>query len=834
MGVVLLWIVAEACVACYDENATQVSASGCLHPQVVVNSEVTVAANEIETTMIHPLPTASELTFNIKDLSGRYEATWPSVDDYPQDQELLAGDYLVEAYYGSMDDEGMDKPYFYGATECSVTAGAVQGVVVESVLINSVIEVEWTSPFSQSFSASRLIFHAEGGGYLPYTIADEGSLLYLRPGSMAVYMVIDDGAGREACVKLDIESEIKSHHYYHFTVSLDEDEVVVSLDEKISTDDIRLKVDDSLWTSASPQVFTYGFTTGEPVVMPEGDKAPCQLLMVVKPRLLKSLVLTVQGESLPAEGLTGDWDLMTLTSEQKAAWTNYGLTIQDSADSLIIDYTELAQRLSYVASAPLTTFTLVALGVDDHLSLPSTLEIESTEVALEVLSVDDVVIGINQVEMEVASTSNNLAASIGLRYSEDGSSWSNAQLLNCTKGDDDRYRLAFEVGLGVKPLEAQLTLCGRQRATLNIERVAPPYSVSVDAYAYYALLKIEAADEATTEAVAQLAHVYKGDELLTFVSNNPSMGLIIVGGLEENKSYTLRLTLWDDPTETQQFSDKISFTTERARQLSNASFEDVEESISYKNLECGGRYSQTLAAIFNGQNYKTFSLDAPTKWATVNAKTFYRQATNKNTWYMAPSTYTTDDSQDGYYGVKIDNVGWDPAGEEIPDYLQQDVPYLKYNPNIPNIRYKAAGKLFLGSYSIDMNTLQETYDEGVSFDSRPSALNGYYKYLPTPSDLTETGIALVEVIGIDDGAEVVIARGSTPLTAVTGYTAFKVPLDYTDHFGIKATRLKVMLSSSAEIGSIAHESEAIILQYDAAEGEARGASLWIDQLTLSY
>ena len=91
----------------------------------------------------------------------------------------------------------------------------------------------------------------------------------------------------------------------------------------------------------------------------------------------------------------------------------------------------------------------------------------------------------------------------------------------------------------------------------------------------------------------------------------------------------------------------------------------------------------------------------------------------------------------------------------------------------------------------------------------------------------------VEVIGTVDNADIVIARATARLTAASGYTAFSVPLSYT-HFGVKATRVKVMVASSESPGSIAHETATILTEPDPVTATSHGGTLWIDNLTFSY
>ena len=192
-----------------------------------------------------------------------------------------------------------------------------------------------------------------------------------------------------------------------------------------------------------------------------------------------------------------------------------------------------------------------------------------------------------------------------------------------------------------------------------------------------------------------------------------------------------------------------------------------------------------------------------------------------------------DDVQSGDFAVSLRSVAFDPNGEPIPDYAQTGEPYLPYSLNVPRIAYRAAGKLFLGDYSYDAKTGEETYNEGISWNSRPVSLNGFYKYQPSEDNWNDRGLVTVEVLGERDGEEIVIASAHRILPLATGYTAFSLPLEYA-YYGVKASRIKVMFASSDKIGTIAEESSSIVTHSDPKTSTSLGSQLWIDNVTLAY
>lgn len=227
-----------------------------------------------------------------------------------------------------------------------------------------------------------------------------------------------------------------------------------------------------------------------------------------------------------------------------------------------------------------------------------------------------------------------------------------------------------------------------------------------------------------------------------------------------------------------------------------------------------------------------YDLQLPKGWADTNAKTFCMNASNHNTWYMQPTTYI---DPEGYMGnsLKLQSSAWDVFGEEIKPYLQESRPFVRYSRNVPEIAYKAAGKAFLGRYSFDASTLTETYEQGIPFDARPSALNGFYRYMPCTLQPADRGLVTIEVMGIVNGEEVPIGSGRGELIAASGFTAFSVPVEYT-HPYVKATSLRVMLASTVNIGTISHETSTIVTVPDMPSATSLGSALWLDELSLSY
>lgn len=197
---------------------------------------------------------------------------------------------------------------------------------------------------------------------------------------------------------------------------------------------------------------------------------------------------------------------------------------------------------------------------------------------------------------------------------------------------------------------------------------------------------------------------------------------------------------------------------------------------------------------------------------------------------MVPSTLPTTGVNGN--GVLLRNVAWDNAGGTPPEghwgFLTESLESL----TPPTIQNRSTGKLFLGAYNYDHASATESYHEGIEFTSRPSKLIGYYKYTMSGNDAN--GVVTVVVEYKNNGETITLASSEIALAPTNVYTAFEVPLTYTDT-SHKATHLRVMFSSSNHASySQAEESAYISTVDNRAQAISVGSELYIDNIKLEY
>lgn len=831
---------AAVMTGCDQDTEEERSGSGMIKPAITVDATVYTASGSISTGIVGNIPNPTDIALRISSADGQYSAEWPKLSEYPLNEPYRPGHYRVEALYGSNSGEGFDSPFFYGDAAVEVIGGQTSAINICCKLANSIFDISFAPGFMDYFSNPSALLHSEGGDFLRFT-PEENRLAYIKPGNISL---IINGITPEGTVceflATTIEN-VQAQNFYNITLDIQQGEsdtprLIISFEETTSGDDVVIDLTPEFLQAEAPDISAIGFTSGTAITIPEGDTPVDPTGFTISGAHVNSVILTTKAQSLINKGWPAEIDLTKADRSTLSLMQRLGLKLTgNGSDISDIDLTETISRL--LASDSEATFSLMATGAEGKISGPVSLNIKVMPVDISIVSISDALLGINIAEMTVIAHSDNLADNLAIQFKTSTSTaWTDAEILSIEpkNGSTGEWIVKFSLPAITTPTaELRVLYCNEEKARQTIDFVSPEFTISVDAFAQLAVVKIAPKRPEMLEIITSLAKIYINSSQSVNLTRDNSRGLIIVGGLAEHTHYSICATLFDDPTDKEQFTESVTIETERMLSVPNGSFEEVKKWLKNEKLPSGGRYSQNIVDIYNQQNYTTYDYYIPKGWANVNAKTFCTAAANKNTWYMQPSAFSISECMEGAYAVCLQTVGWDTNGPTIPDYRQTTMPYVSYSRNIPEIAHRAAGKLFLGEYGFDPATGQEVYIEGVPFASRPISVNGFYKFLPAINDVSDRGKVDIEIIGNLSGADIVIARATKLLTPATGYTAFSIPLTYSD-FGVKATRLKIMISSSQTTGDIATESAGITTYSDPATSTSIGGVLWIDDLTFSY
>lgn len=757
--------------------------------------------------------------------SGR-RAFWDSWYNFPQNQRYLSGAYTCQASYGSKNGNPY-VPYIQGQSSFQITGGETAEVTIRPTLQQAVVQVSLSQQLRESFAGISAMLHSDGGSF----VEAPDSFCFMNPGHLQSVISIPWKGNNVNFVGLEM-AEVSPSTFYNLSMDYDPQNQTLTISGPEESK--SLKVDEDFLSSPAPWIQPVGFEPGTTLKIPEGlnFSTPTQFLVGSETEISNLILSTdCQQLNIPAES-----DLLALSPAQIDLYASKGIKItREGTHNVIVDLNQMLSSLVYIdPSQAQSSFSLIAIGANGKLSQPVTLKVETLEVGLKVVSVSKALVGSGQGEIIFEIPEDFNIGNLEINVSDDnGRTYQKSPILATTELEQHLLGIKFAIPQTAKPVLVKIYYCQELRHSVTIERYEPSFSIEVDAYATRAIVKIVSPKSERLDVLTQYAQIYVNGKEGSIYARDKQSGTIEVIGLEPDTRYSFKASALTDPAH-EEYTPSVEVVTEPTPQLPNSNFEEVKNSISWKNMPCGGKYSQNSVEIFNCQNHYSFDHKVPVKgWATVNAKTFCTKAKNPNTWYLQPSTFTSYEANSGAYAVEMVSVAYDPDGEAIKNYQQTQPPYIKYSREIPNIRYRAAGRLFLGEYSFNPVNMTEQYSPGISWKARPLSLNGFYKYTPASVQPDDKGLAQVTVYGDDHGKEITIGYGQVELPLAVGYTAFSVPVEY-QIFGVKASRISVTFASSSNTGTISEESREIKTLDDPVAARSLGSRLTVDNILLAY
>lgn len=828
---------------CSDYSVNLGPGSGRISPRLNVDATIVSGTSQSVVSAVQPVPGPED--FLIRLHGGTVTSAWIPLLQYPDDELLLNGTYTVEMATDRTVSEGFDAPYFQGSTTVEVAGDMQATATVTARLGNTPVSVEFAPGFDELISDCTVRLHSREGCYLD-VYRHEYRTAYLRPGDITVGLNLELPDGNRVDISPMVIRNAGAGRFYQLMVSASRSgnvtSVMLSTDAQSTADDVIIRLTPEFLAAAAPKVLPVGFDPQVPFPVTEGiAPGPVTGFKITGAQPNTLLLTTTNAPMLTKAGWPAEVDLASMSSYTARKLKELGAEITPRSadnDTMIVDLSGVLAHLRQQdgdgnVRSGMTTFTLCSTAEDTKTSQAVTLQAMVRTMPLELLGASEVTVGVDRTTLTLfcpSEMNDTLLQIVARNVGEQR--WLPMEIYEVRTNAIGETLIDCEVPGGTDDVELRLIYCGEIRSEVMLHRISPAFDVEVDAYALTAAVRIIPDDPEMLEYITEHATLYlNGSKSMTNYAINDK-GYIILGGLRAGTTYKLKVSVMDNPWSSV-YAPEVTFTTEEAMALPNGDFEEIQHTIDYPDMPSGGRYSQTIVEIFNRQNRTSFDLFTPKRWANINDKTFCKKASRHNTWYMAPSAYTVTDAFSGAYAVRLDCVGYDTDGEPIADYGQTGLPYTAYSQNIPEIRGRAAAKLFLGEYTYDYTAGTEVYRQGIACKSRPMAVNGYYKFMVTTAGVSEHGLVQVEVLGQYNGAEIVLASSRVELLPAHSYTAFSIPLEYSV-FGAKATSIRLMFSASANIGSPAYEAANIPLLFDPETSTARGSSLWLDNINFSY
>lgn len=849
-------------VSCANEDQQAASGYGAINVQISADYQVVPVTRSTPSPAETPEnPDVNEFALKLVSTSGSFTRSWDSLADFDPAEKIPVGSYTMSAYHGDLEDEGFDKPYYLGEADVTVRDRENTPVEIHCTLANVKVTVEYSEAFKNYFADYATTVHATNGDYVKF-VKDETRAAYVKPGKITIQTYLKKQNGIESTFEPAAIEDAKPRQHYRIKLDIadnaaGEAQLNISFDETTETQPITIDISDEVMEAPAPSFLPTGFVPGTTLEVKENSypaEKAVNLSLTAKAGIA-SCTLTTTSACLQSKGWPREIDLVGMSTENSTLLNRLGLKTKGFGEMGskmgFIDFSEVFAHLSPTGGNDQHTFTLSAKDIYGKVSeTPVTLSVKSIPVTFALQTPEAVYVGSKTATIPVEFDGEYIDQ-IKFSYLDASGSKINSNS-TVVSNEGNLYQIKISIEATDKPVSVEASYAnGAKTATTAIPVKTPDFTITAEEYdiwARRAIVKLTATDPQYQEAVEQYAVLYANSAgQWESVASTPSRGMYIITGLNPDTRYQLRGSC-NSGQDNVNYSGDCTLHTEAAANVPNGDFEEIAQTISVQDMKQGGQYSVWPV---NYQNTCSFTIQEPTGWASVNAKTCNLSAANQMSWFVIPSTYNTTltwnatrnfasstqtpdlyrdlTAQSGSNAMVVRNVAWDENGT-TPATSGGAFNTTYYNTNVPNIANRSAGKLFLGSYSYAGGS--ETYTEGVGFTSRPSALKGWYKYTNDSSDPSETGVVTVTLLN----GQTVIGTGSANLSAAADYTEFSVPVVYSVN-NQKATSLRIMITSSNHASYTQSEETATIKtsvsngQYESA---SRGATLTIDNLTFTY
>lgn len=774
--------------ACNDDNPWQYSeGEGGIIAKVTADANVRDA---IPTRAQALAPDVSEFGLKLTKNDGTLSKEWNKVADFEEGQSFRSGTYTLEAYYGDIEEEGYNKPYYHGSAMINVRPGETTEAAVTAQLANTMVDVQYTDAFINYFSDYSTTLHSEGHGHheIAKSVSDP---LYLAPGEVTVTVAFTKQNGQSATIQ-PAQFKAEPRHFYHITLDVNNGQVgdavlVVKFDDTVQTEDVEVDLSDELLNIPGPEVTPAGFTDGQNLVWLNGTQmTDAAKFNIFAPGKISSAVLTINSDTYNAP----------FGREIELANADDALQQQLAAAGIkAVGLFKNPNQMAYVDIAGLIgnlpegnhSISLVVKDPLTRVSEPITLNVTSMPLEISLVSTQTAAFGSTTGNITVAYNGPDIAKNIKIKGLDDHGVWVDCPIVTAaaaaprraaaTRSDlfpTKNYNLTLKIPNTSRNLDIKLYLNGKEVAKGTINREMPDYSLSSNDFATRTIIKVSGQTGSMLSTVTSQLRLFAGGSEIPAqnVTRNPSTGEITVIGLKPGTEYHITSTLQAGANPL--MGAEHYLTTEAAAQPENGAMENWYSQKAPHSQTFGfGADAIRWFANANGSSY----------WATRNITTTSVNSGPTPNYVSFSGTYSVD--HDGGKAAQICTVGWGEGSTFV----------VVGNGGI--CKNSTAGMLFMGTHnytgSTDFDAALETFNYGQPFTSRPSSFSFDYTF----ASFNGESFKAYAVIENRNGGKVTeLARGElTSATDVSNYTKATVNLKYSNT-ALKATHAYIVFISS--------------------------------------
>ena len=659
--------------------------------------------------------------------------------------------------------------------------------------------------------------------------ADETRGAYFVPGDLGLFLeVTRQGISQKITLNpKNFTAEVK--HEYRLTMDVDASTAslkIVFNDNPASEQNVSINISDEALNAAPPVFTPYGFESGTPLKVLEGETVSDKLEAYLNaPAGLTACELITTSEALKAQGWPEKMDLMKLTAEQSQKLTELGLSTRGlgaNHDKIaLIDFRKVLSHLYCVTDGDDThVFTLKAT---DALTKVSDLVLNVTTLnnGFAITLPESVPYGSTTMTADLTLEGNPALVKFFYFYLGVDQEF-RSENINIQPGtEENKYKVTFTYPEPLVDTENVVKFkaqCGAKTFESTFKVEDPELTLSLkngdaDVWATKAYLQVTASAKSRASRTISSSTVeiqYKnGEEWKKWPhqSYDAETGLFLLTGLGEGATetegapYTLR-AVYKRGGEAASLSEELSITTEPKAQVGNAGFEEWHSEIL--------KYSAWLSS---GERewYLPWNTNESDVWWAVNSRT--------------TMPLTCDGG--GYWEYKVfPTISWSSSNKsqgeksiQIATIAVGKAAIVNGGSTTPHV-----GEIWIGTSNDDGGHASE----GHSFASRPNSMTFWYQY---ESFNDNEKFYMQVVLKAADGT--IVASNEIPNGEEgdpSGNT-ITLPFTYSPDVHKKVSSIYMVFKSSS--GSV--DSKKRTMEISGQQQTARiGSVLRIDDIKLNY
>ena len=173
-------------VSCANEDSREASGYGSINVRISADYEVIPATRSTgESTSTPENPDVSLFALKLVSSDGSFTRAWNSLADFDPATKIPIGSYTMSAFYGDLDNEGFDQPYYLGESDVAVRDRENSPVEIHCTLANVKVTVEYSEAFKKYFADYATTIHSEGGSDIKFN-RNETRAAYVKPGKITI------------------------------------------------------------------------------------------------------------------------------------------------------------------------------------------------------------------------------------------------------------------------------------------------------------------------------------------------------------------------------------------------------------------------------------------------------------------------------------------------------------------------------------------------------------------------------------------------------------------------------------------------------------------------